>query len=118
MRFRIDHPYATSSPYIQDSAEVSSPIISSHRETTQLEFATMDLPLPSIPNPSGSTRTERPRLYLLDYGAGNVRSLANSIHKLGYDFEWIQTVEDFDKAEVSFLTRILGGRVASKAHPA
>lgn len=62
-----------------------------------------DLPLPSIPNPSGSTRTDRPRLYLLDYGAGNVRSLANSIHKLGYDFEWIQTVEDFDKAEVGVL---------------
>lgn len=41
-----------------------------------------------------------PRLYILDYGAGNVRSLANSIKKLGYDFEWIKDVSDFDKAEV------------------
>ncbi|KAG8716018.1 Histidine biosynthesis bifunctional protein hisB, partial [Ceratobasidium sp. 423] len=38
-------------------------------------------------------------LYLLDYGAGNVRSLANSLAKIGYDFEWIKSPEDFDKAE-------------------
>lgn len=44
--------------------------------------------------------TQRPRLFILDYGAGNVRSLANSITKLGYDFEWIKDVSDFDKAEV------------------
>ncbi|CAO1635620.1 unnamed protein product [Parajaminaea phylloscopi] len=38
-------------------------------------------------------------LYLLDYGAGNVRSLANSIRKLGYDFEWVKSPEDLDKAD-------------------
>ncbi|KZW02001.1 hypothetical protein EXIGLDRAFT_665735 [Exidia glandulosa HHB12029] len=38
------------------------------------------------------------RLYLLDYGAGNVQSLANSITKLGHSFEWISTAEDFDNA--------------------
>lgn len=27
-------------------------------------------------------------------------SLANSIKKLGYDFEWIKDASDFDKAEV------------------
>lgn len=32
----------------------------------------------------------------------NVRSLANSIKKLGYEFEWIKSAEDFDKADVSF----------------
>ncbi|CAO1613541.1 unnamed protein product [Sympodiomycopsis kandeliae] len=37
-------------------------------------------------------------LYLLDYGAGNVRSLANSIRKLGYDFKWIQNADDFKHA--------------------
>lgn len=42
-------------------------------------------------------------LYLLDYGAGNVRSLANSLAKIGYEFEWIKSAEDFDKAEVSTL---------------
>jgi glutamine amidotransferase/cyclase len=42
-------------------------------------------------------------LYLLDYGAGNVRSLANSLGKIGYDFEWIKSPTDFDKAEVRTL---------------
>ncbi|GAA5899210.1 hypothetical protein JCM8208_001586 [Rhodotorula glutinis] len=39
-------------------------------------------------------------LYLLDYGAGNVASLANSVRKLGYEFKWVQTPEDIDKADV------------------
>ncbi|KAG8928159.1 Histidine biosynthesis bifunctional protein hisB [Tulasnella sp. 418] len=43
--------------------------------------------------------SSEPKLYLLDYGAGNVRSLANSITKLGYSFEWINSPEDFDKAD-------------------
>ena len=30
-------------------------------------------------------------------------SLANSITKLGYEFEWIKNVADFDKAEVGGL---------------
>lgn len=39
-------------------------------------------------------------LYCLDYGAGNVQSLANTLKKLGYDFEWIKTPDDFHKATV------------------
>lgn len=38
-------------------------------------------------------------LYMLDYGAGNVRSLANSIRKLGYDFEWVKSPADIQKAD-------------------
>ncbi|CAD6887051.1 unnamed protein product [Tilletia controversa] len=38
-------------------------------------------------------------LYILDYGAGNVRSLANSITKLGHTFEWVKTPEDILKAD-------------------
>ncbi|GAA6003152.1 imidazoleglycerol-phosphate synthase [Rhodotorula paludigena] len=38
-------------------------------------------------------------LYLLDYGAGNVTSLANSVRKLGFEFKWVQTPEDIDKAD-------------------
>ncbi|KIJ45676.1 hypothetical protein M422DRAFT_67124 [Sphaerobolus stellatus SS14] len=38
-------------------------------------------------------------LYLLDYGAGNVQSLANSLTKLGYSFKWIQSPEDFKHAK-------------------
>ncbi|KAI0778280.1 imidazole glycerol phosphate synthase HisHF [Trametes elegans] len=37
-------------------------------------------------------------LYLLDYGAGNVQSLANTLKKLGHEFEWITTPADFHKA--------------------
>ncbi|KAI6153643.1 hypothetical protein BKA82DRAFT_997268 [Pisolithus tinctorius] len=39
-------------------------------------------------------------LFLLDHGAGNVQSLANSIKRLGYPFSWISTPEDFQKATV------------------
>ncbi|KAI0321722.1 hypothetical protein OF83DRAFT_1050767 [Amylostereum chailletii] len=37
-------------------------------------------------------------LFLLDYGAGNVQSLANTLTKLGHPFQWISSPEDFDKA--------------------
>ncbi|KZT30661.1 imidazole glycerol phosphate synthase HisHF [Neolentinus lepideus HHB14362 ss-1] len=37
-------------------------------------------------------------LFLLDYGAGNVHSIANSIKKLGFDFQWISCPDDFRKA--------------------
>ncbi|KAG2159795.1 uncharacterized protein EDB93DRAFT_1074549 [Suillus bovinus] len=39
-------------------------------------------------------------LFLLDHGAGNVQSLANSIKKLGYDFSWISSPDDFHKASI------------------
>jgi glutamine amidotransferase/cyclase len=42
-------------------------------------------------------------LYLLDYGAGNVQSLANTITRLGYPFQWIKEPADFAKATVSFM---------------
>ncbi|KAJ6621678.1 hypothetical protein B0H10DRAFT_1945220 [Mycena sp. CBHHK59/15] len=37
-------------------------------------------------------------LYLLDYGAGNVMSLANSLAQLGHAFRWIDSPADFDNA--------------------
>ena len=40
-------------------------------------------------------------LYLLDYGAGNVQSLANSLTSLGHSFKWISHPDDFAKATVS-----------------
>lgn len=73
-----------------------------------------------------NNNTPAKMLYLLDYGAGSesftqpsrrvqgsrrhspfvasrtdVRSLANSIRKLGYDFEWVKSPQDLDKADVS-----------------
>ncbi|BEI87926.1 uncharacterized protein CcaverHIS019_0106440 [Cutaneotrichosporon cavernicola] len=49
--------------------------------------------------PASTSQASKPRLYILDYGAGNVRSLANSISRLGYEFEWIKDESDFDKAD-------------------
>lgn len=42
-----------------------------------------------------------PSVHLLDYVAGNVRSLVNAIEKVGYSVEWIRSPEDVPKAEVN-----------------
>lgn len=39
-------------------------------------------------------------VHLLDYAAGNIRSLVNAIEKLGWQVEWIQDPKDVAKAEV------------------
>ena len=41
-----------------------------------------------------------PTVHLLDYVAGNVRSLANAIEKVGYSVEWVRHPQDIDSAEV------------------
>lgn len=41
-----------------------------------------------------------PKVHLLDYVAGNVRSLVNAIEKVGYEVEWIRSPEDVKNAEV------------------
>jgi imidazoleglycerol phosphate synthase glutamine amidotransferase subunit HisH len=46
-------------------------------------------------------------LFLLDYGAGNVQSLANTLERLGHPFKWISSPFDFDGATVSFAIRFL-----------
>jgi len=42
-----------------------------------------------------------PTVYLLDYVAGNVRSLVNAIEKVGYSVEWIRSPADVERADVS-----------------
>ncbi|KAI9782665.1 MAG: Histidine biosynthesis bifunctional protein hisB [Peltula sp. TS41687] len=42
---------------------------------------------------------EPPTVYLLDYVAGNIRSLVNAIEKLGYRVSWIQSPSDIANAE-------------------
>lgn len=44
----------------------------------------------------------RPSVYLLDYVAGNTRSLVNAIEKVGFQVEWIRSPEDILKADVSY----------------
>ena len=48
-------------------------------------------------------------LFLLDYGAGNVQSLANSIKKLGHEFKWVTSPDDFREATVS-VSRLLSSQ--------
>lgn len=43
-----------------------------------------------------------PTVHLLDYVAGNIRSLVNAIEKLGYTVEMIKSPEDIPKAEVRY----------------
>ncbi|KAI0201927.1 putative bifunctional histidine biosynthesis protein hishf [Astrocystis sublimbata] len=40
-----------------------------------------------------------PKVYLLDYVAGNVRSLVNAIEKTGYSVEWVRTPEEVANAD-------------------
>ena len=42
-----------------------------------------------------------PKVHLLDYAAGNIRSLVNAIEKLGFEIEWIKCPQDVANAEVS-----------------
>ncbi|KAI1977369.1 Histidine biosynthesis bifunctional protein hisB [Ophidiomyces ophidiicola] len=42
-----------------------------------------------------------PKVHLLDYVAGNVRSLVNAVETLGYEVEWVTSPADVKKAEVS-----------------
>lgn len=51
-----------------------------------------------------------PSVHLLDYVAGNIRSLANAIESVGYTIEWIRSPEDVGKAEVRQFDQFLRGR--------
>lgn len=42
-----------------------------------------------------------PKVQLLDYVAGNVRSLVNAIERIGYEVEWVKTPEEVARADVS-----------------
>jgi hypothetical protein len=62
--------------------------------------------LPDIqitPYPHNSPSINMPKVHLLDYVAGNVRSLVNAIEKVGYEVDWVKTPEDVSKADVRFL---------------
>ncbi|KAI5305054.1 hypothetical protein KEM56_005399, partial [Ascosphaera pollenicola] len=40
-----------------------------------------------------------PTVHLLNYVAGNIRSLVNAIEKIGWIVEWVKTPEDIAKAD-------------------
>jgi glutamine amidotransferase/cyclase len=41
-----------------------------------------------------------PTVHMLDYVAGNVRSLVNAIEKVGYTVVWVKSPADVPSAEV------------------
>ena len=45
-------------------------------------------------------------VYLLDYVAGNVRSLVNAIEKVGFQVVWIKDPADLEHAEVTIISSI------------
>lgn len=47
-----------------------------------------------------------PTVHLLDYVAGNVRSLVNAIEKVGYTVEWVRSPADVPAAEVKTPNRV------------
>ncbi len=51
-----------------------------------------------------------PTVHLLDYVAGNVRSLVNAIEKVGYTVEWVKSPADVSSAEV-WLGALLCARI-------
>lgn len=51
--------------------------------------------------PTKDARRTMPKVHLLDYVAGNIRSLVNAIEKLGYEVDWVRSPEDVPRAEVS-----------------
>lgn len=53
----------------------------------------------------GLSPTAMPTVHLLDYVAGNIRSLVNAINQVGYDVEWVKTPEDVKNADVSQIPR-------------
>ena len=40
------------------------------------------------------------KVHLLDYVAGNIRSLVNAIERCGYEVEWVKSPDDVKNAEV------------------
>lgn len=56
------------------------------------------------------------RLFLLDHGAGNVQSLANSLTKLGYsDYKWIRNAHDFAELHAISDTPVSQDRLISES---
>lgn len=47
-----------------------------------------------------------PTVHLLDYVAGNVRSLVNAIEKVGYTVDWVKSPADVPSAEVLCFHRL------------
>ena len=52
-----------------------------------------------------------PTVHLLDYVAGNIRSLVNAINQVGYEVEWVKSPEDVKNADVGKKLRVNVNRI-------
>lgn len=59
--------------------------------------------------------TAMPTVHLLDYVAGNIRSLVNAINQVGYDVEWVKSPEDVKNADVSQRPRTNSTMIGSQS---
>jgi glutamine amidotransferase/cyclase len=48
-----------------------------------------------------------PTVHLLDYVAGNIRSLVNAIEKVGHTVQWIQSPGDVEYADAGLRLAVL-----------
>jgi hypothetical protein len=76
------------------------PSIAYIRTTYVSEISENLLDIQNTPNSRSSPSINMPKVHLLDYVAGNVRSLVNAIEKVGYEVDWVKTPEDVAKADV------------------
>ena len=58
------------------------------------------------------------KVHLLDYVAGNIRSLVNAIEQCGYEVEWVRTPEDVQSAEAGLLSYLIPPTCCSLFHSA
>jgi imidazoleglycerol phosphate synthase glutamine amidotransferase subunit HisH len=53
------------------------------------------------------------KVHLLDYVAGNIRSLVNAIERCGFEVEWIKSPEDVKNADVRNVSSIIDAFIQS-----
>lgn len=58
------------------------------------------VPILILPRRWESALAKMPTVHLLDYVAGNVRSLVNAINQVGYEVEWVRSPSDLKNVEV------------------
>ena len=61
----------------------------------------------TILSPSYLNWAKMPTVHLLDYVAGNVRSLVNAIEEVGFTVEWIKEPKDIETVDVG-AQKVLG----------
>ncbi len=83
------------------SIHTPSAVASHHDQTLNDHLGPLADDLPFSPTARKNPAAKMPKVHLLDYVAGNIRSLVNAVEKCGYEVEWIRSPADVEKADVS-----------------